>query len=492
MSRLLPHHLLPPLKNRILRKVPFVALTEDKDGVEAEIEATTRTPAPQTANSSSGRLARYVSAWRQITQNNFILRIVREGYKFQFASPPPAYKIVSNPSSEVKVEALSSEISRHLLSGAIKEVEFSEDQTVSRVFTVPKSSGGNRQVIDLKLVNKSIQDTHFKMEDRNFIKGLINQGDFMASIDLSDAFFSIPIHTESQKYTAFEFKNARYVYQVLPFGYKASPRIFTKMLKTLIGYLRARGVKISAYLDDIFLAAPTKEILKNNIKLTIDWLNKLGFTVNYKKSCLSPSRSILHLGYLWNSVDMSLSLPGDKIASTAARAYKLINKEKVSNKSLASFIGTVTSHSSAFQNAPLYYRALQRDLINSVNSDRDWKKDTILSQDAIKDLKFWSKCTFPMPPIHFYARQIDFVLNTDASLSGWGAVLSSGETQQGSWSYSESKKHINWLELKAVFNAFVHFKDTLLNCKVELRTDNTTTIFYINKRGGLNLRICVT
>ncbi len=42
------------------------------------------------------------------------------------------------------------------------------------------------------------------------------------------------------------------------------------------------------------------------------------------------------------------------------------------------------------------------------------------------------------------------VITTDASLSGWGAVLENQKTG-GRWSNTESQEHINYLEPQAVF-----------------------------------------
>ena len=73
---------------------------------------------------------------------------------------------------------------------------------------------------------------------------------------------------------------------------------------------------------------------------------------------------------------------------------------------------------------------------------------------------------------------------TDASKEGWGAHLNE-HTARGSWSVLESKLHINYLELKAVFLALREFQDLCVNNIVLVATDNTTVVAYINKEGGM-------
>ena len=74
---------------------------------------------------------------------------------------------------------------------------------------------------------------------------------------------------------------------------------------------------------------------------------------------------------------------------------------------------------------------------------------------------------------------------TDASKEGWGAHLNE-LTARGSWSVPESKLHINYLELKAVFLALKEFQDLCVNQIVLVATDNTTVVAYINKEGGMS------
>ena len=69
---------------------------------------------------------------------------------------------------------------------------------------------------------------------------------------------------------------------------------------------------------------------------------------------------------------------------------------------------------------------------------------------------------------------------TDTPKEGWGAHLNE-HTARGSWSLPESKLHINYLELKAVFLALKEFQDLCTNKKVLVATDNTTVVSYINK-----------
>ena len=66
----------------------------------------------------------------------------------------------------------------------------------------------------------------------------------------------------------------------------------------MIIYLRSAGIKLSAYMDDIFLCAQSYELLEQHRDTVLKLLVSLGFYPNLKKSQLTPSVSMLHLCYL--------------------------------------------------------------------------------------------------------------------------------------------------------------------------------------------------
>jgi len=80
------------------------------------------------------------------------------------------------------------------------------------------------------------------------------------------------------------------------------------------------------------------------------------------------------------------------------------------------------------------------------------------------------------------------VVTTDASLSGWGGIHE-GRSVRGRWSQALQRLHINFLELSAVFLSLRHFLPFLSGHHVLVRTDNTTTVAYINRQGGLRSRM---
>ncbi|XP_044753365.1 uncharacterized protein LOC123312871 [Coccinella septempunctata] len=60
-----------------------------------------------------------------------------------------------------------------------------------------------------------------------------------------------------------------------------------------------------------------------------------------------------------------------------------------------------------------------------------------------------------------------------------------GESTHGWWSGIDKLKHINYLELKAIFLGLRFFGKHSFDEKILIRTDNTTALSYINKMGSV-------
>lgn len=411
------------------------------------------------------------------------MRIIREGYKIQF-TPYPQFppSIISRPYDPSKQLALANEIKSYLISGAISKVSHNDNQILSRVFIVKKANGKNRMIIDLSKINTQINKVSFKMETIEDILDVIEPGDFMASIDLCDAFFSVPIHFSCRDYLTFEFNDQRYSFNVLPFGLTSSPRIFSKVLRPAIIHLRAQGVKIFSYLDDIFLCAKDKDLLSLHVSSSLSLLSSLGYFPNYEKSHLMPSLELSHLGFVINTNSMTISIPEPKLSKIREMATSLLSKP-VTLRSLTSFIGLVVSIRLAFPLAPIYFRALQSVQSHYLKSGLDWDSYVTLDYEATENLLWWKNSNyFPPSPIKTF--EPDLILSSDSSKTGWGGILSTGETVSGSWSQDESYNHINILELKAVHFCILSFSSILANKSIYIYSDNITTVFYINKVGG--------
>ena len=121
-----------------------------------------------------------------------------------------------------------------------------------------------------------------------------------------------------------------------------------------------------SHIDDNLILALSELKEKFWGELATAFFEGLGSTVSYDKSCLNPVQITLFLGFNINSTTMTASVPSHKLARLRNTAKHLRKLDKVSEQTLATFIGTVSSMKLAIPSAPLFYQALQAAR-NSIN-----------------------------------------------------------------------------------------------------------------------------
>ena len=70
---------------------------------------------------------------------------------------------------------------------------------------------------------------------------IFTKGEWVTSLDFSDAYFHIPISKRSRKYLRFFLNNQTYQLMALPFGLATAPLEFTKVVKEVKLMAQARG-----------------------------------------------------------------------------------------------------------------------------------------------------------------------------------------------------------------------------------------------------------
>ncbi|XP_020297308.1 uncharacterized protein LOC109861882, partial [Pseudomyrmex gracilis] len=193
---------------------------------------------------SAGRLRSFVSQWKQITSDKYILSCL-SGYRIPFTETPFQRSCnVRNLSAE-ETENMHTEIDELLRKGAIEECKECERQSVSSYFLVPKPDGSHLFILNLRSLNRFINPPHFKLEDIRSALNLVSRGDFLGTLDLRDAYFLVPIHADYRKFLRFKFKGKMFQFVCLPFGLCTSPYVFTKLMKPIVNTLRQQDKKKS-------------------------------------------------------------------------------------------------------------------------------------------------------------------------------------------------------------------------------------------------------
>lgn len=408
-----------------------------------------------------------------------------KGYKIPLLSRVTQTTVPVEPRwSNLEKQEIRNSISALLRKGAIARCQPSEGQFISRIFLVPKQSGGSRLVLNLKEFNLFVKTDHFKLEDHKTVIRLLSKDCFMASIDLTDAYYLIPICKEDRIYLRFFFEGVLFEFLCLPFGLCSAPYLFTKILKPLFAKLRSEGFVSVVYLDDVLVLSDSYDKCVRNVKRTIELLEFLGFLINKLKSQLEPRQEICYLGFVYNSVEMSVALPMKKIQKLSTQIQKFQNLKQTTIREFAQFIGFLVSACPAIPYGWLYTKRFERVKFLALQ-EKNENYDAVMNLPDLleEDLEWWRlnvHCSKNPIRDFTFSREIF----SDASRSGWG-IFSNGQTSHGFWTEKDLQHDINYLELSAAFFGLKCFAREMRNCSILLRIDNTTAISYVNRMGSV-------
>jgi hypothetical protein len=147
-------------------------------------------------------------------------------------------------------------------------------------------------------------------------------------------------------------------------------------------------------------------------------------------------------------------------------------------------VGKINSTFRAIFSARLHSRALLRDKIQALKqSNNCYYAHLTLSQEARDELQWWIDNLEGWNGRSLIPDTTEITLTTDASNTGWGAVLGPQRTG-GFWTYEERQKHINLLEIRAIEFGLRSFVNQLKGKSVLIQTDNTTAMAHVNHMGG--------
>ncbi|KAL0163648.1 hypothetical protein M9458_039401, partial [Cirrhinus mrigala] len=379
-------------------------------------------------------LVDYLAAWKLLSNvPAWVLRTVEKGYSIQFGAPPLPFDgffpTLVGPEQALVMEQEEETLLRK---EAFEVVPLHDRKSrfYSRYFIVPKKDGRLRPIIDLRRLNRSVMRLKFKMLT---VKQVVSQ---------------------IRKFLRFAFRGEAYHLAL-------SPRTFTKCVDAALFPLRLQGIRILNYIDDWLILAESENLAPRHRDKNVGVKTK-------------HQEKTTYLGMVWDSTMMQARLSPARIESILAAVARVKEGRSLTVKHFQQLLGLIAAASNVIHFGLLYMRPLQWWLKTKGFSPRGNPLRMIkVTRRCLRALDMWRKPWFlnQGPVLGVPCRHI--TLATDASLTGWEAVMS-GRPALGLW-------HINCLEMLAVYRALKYFLPDLRDCHVLVRTDNTVV-------GGLRSR----
>ena len=173
---------------------------------------------------------------------------------------------------------------------------------------------------------------------------------------------------------------------------------------------------------------------------------------------LIPSHKTIYLGFEIDSQSMTVVPTLERKQRILSTASKLLTGSSSTVRELAQFIGQVVSCFHGVKFRPLGYCYMENDKIKALKQNKgDYESKVVFSNEAKSEMIWWTEnIMLSFSDVHSDHSEPDFVLFTDASLTGEGCSCETGRTG-GHRDHTEAQSNINVLELKGTLLALQSF-----------------------------------
>ena len=305
---------------------------------------------------------------------------------------------------------------------------------------------------------------------------------YFTEIDITKAYYQVPLDVNSQKYTAFATSRGLMQYRVLPFGLVTACATYIRLMREVIRDIPDHQREhISIYFDNIYIATEDWESHVELVDLILSKLSEHGLTARMSK-CHFGYGETQYLGF--KIKDGFLSPLSDRVS---AMRDVPIPKTK---KQLRSFLGIVSFYRKFIKDLATLSAPLSDMLRKGVKEPLCWNETSVTNFNT---LKF---CLTNTPILKLPNLKLTFCLRTDASNTGIGAILLQYEDNvPKAVSYASRKllpREQNYSTIERECLALVwgidRFKYYLYGAKFILETDHKP-LLYLNTFKGTNPRL---
>ena len=346
-------------------------------------------------------------------------------------------------------------------------IRSSSSPWASPVVLVTKKDGTSRFCIDYRKVNSVTRKDAYPLPRVDDLLDTLAGSQLFSTLDLISGYWQVEVCPGDKEKTAFCTSEGLYEFNVMPFGLCNGPATFQRLMNLLLAGIQWSSCLV--YLDDIIVLGKTFEDHLKHLSQVLQRLRDAKLKLKVKK-CSLCRESVQFLGHVVSSKG---------IAADPAKIQKVVDwPVPVNKREVQQFLGLIS-----------YYRRFIKDcssvakpLYQLIERSRPFYWTTECDQ-AFKRLREY--LTAP-PVLVFPDFSKEFLLDTDASDQGIGAVLSQiqSDGQERVVAYasrllskSERRYCVTRKELLAVVVFLHHFRQYLLGQKFILRTDHSSLVW---------------
>ena len=176
--------------------------------------------------------------------------------------------------------------------GVISPIQHSD--WAAPIVPVLKRNGSLRICGDYKTtVNKGLLIETHPLPRVDDLFANLSGGKSFSKLDLSQAYFQLPLAEDSKKFVTINTHKDLFVYNRLPFGVSSAPSILQRTMETLLAGLPG----VAVFIDDILVTGSSTEEHSSNLDMVLSKLASAGLRLN-KAKCAFLQPQIQYLGHI--------------------------------------------------------------------------------------------------------------------------------------------------------------------------------------------------
>lgn len=385
------------------------------------------------------------------------------------------------------VDAVKKHLNELLESGVIRE---SESPFASPIVVVKKKNGSVRLCIDFRKLNSQTIKDAYALPNLEEVFSLLNGSKWFSVLDLKSGYYQVEMEEADKQKTAFVCPLGFWEFNRMPQGVTNAPSTFQRLMERCMGDLNRKEALV--FIDDLIIFSDTLEEHESRLLQVLKRLKEYGLKLSSEK-CKFFQTSVKYLGHIVSQHGVETDPQKIEALTTWPVPENL--------KELRSFLG--------FSG---YYRRFVKDyskIIKPLNdltagypplkkpdkgkttaryfypSESFGKRWTPECQEAFENII--NKLT-TAPVLGFADPKLPYILHTDASTTGLGAVLYQEQDGQmkaiafasRGLSRSEAKYPAHKLEFLALkWAVTVKFSDYLYGTDFTVVTDSNPLTYIL-------------
>ena len=341
----------------------------------------------------------------------------------------------------------------------------------SALVLVRKKDGTLRCCVDYRLLNAATVKDSYPLPRIDDTLDALSDASWFSTLDLKSGYHQVALAEEDRPKTAFSAGNGLWQWRVMPFGLSNAPATFERLMESVLAGRHWKSLLV--YLDDVIVFGRTFDEQFLRLEDAFCRMKSANLKLNPKK-CTLFRPEVKFLGHVVSRAGVQT----DPAKTEAVAAWPIPSNMR----ELRSFLGFCTYYRRFVKNfahiaAPLH--ALTKE-----GTPFNWSESC---QQAFSTLK---SALVHAPVLQYPDPNAAFILDTDASSVGVGAVLS--QVHDGvehvvayfsrTLTAPERNYCVTRKELLAVVDAIRHFHTYLYGARFTVRSDHSALQWLQNLR----------